>query len=236
MTPLHKSGRGKADLVKRLGQLCIDAVFPRRCPFCDTVLGFGGPCTACEAALRPLRRTPAAPATQNRRRRRLLSAVYAPYVYKPPVRDAILRLKFAGRTDLARPLAAQQAEFLRDAGRAEKIDALVPVPSGKRERRGRGYDVPLLLARAIGRELGIPVLPALEKLRETPRQATLPGNARRSNLRGAFAVRANVCVAGLRLAVVDDVCTTGSTLRECAKALRAAGAVECIGVCIAVTR
>lgn len=115
-----------------------------------------------------------------------LDAAYAPYFYEPPVRDAVLRLKFENRTDLARPLALLQAEALKAAGCLGDVDALVPVPSGRGERRSRGYDVPLMLARALGRELGLPVMQALCKIRETPRQMALSGGERRKNLKNAF--------------------------------------------------
>ena len=165
-----------------------------------------------------------------------LDAAYAPYFYEPPVRDAVLRLKFEKRTDLARPLALLQAEELKAAGCLGDVDALVPVPSGRGERRSRGYDVPLMLARALGRELGLPVMQALCKIRETPRQMALSGGERRKNLKNAFSARPDALLEGKRILLVDDVLTTGSTLNECAKALRAAGAAECRGVCAAATR
>ena len=152
------------------------------------------------------------------------------------MRDAVLRLKFENRTDLARPLALLQAEALKAAGCLGDVDALVPVPSGRGERRSRGYDVPLLLARALGRELGLPVMQALCKIRETPRQMALSGGERRKNLKNAFSARPDALLEGKRILLVDDVLTTGSTLNECAKALRAAGAAECRGVCAAATR
>ena len=129
-----------------------------------------------------------------------------------------------------------QAEALKAAGCLGDVDALVPVPSGRGERRSRGYDVPLMLARALGRELGLPVMQALCKIRETPRQMALSGGERRKNLKNAFSARPDALLEGKRILLVDDVLTTGSTLNECAKALRAAGAAECRGVCAAATR
>ena len=92
------------------------------------------------------------------------------------------------------------------------------------------------VARALGRELGLPVMQALCKIRETPRQMALSGGERRKNLKNAFSARPDAPLEGKRILLVDDVLTTGSTLNECAKALRAAGAAECRGVCAAATR
>ena len=133
-------------------------------------------------------------------------------------------------------MALLQAEELKAAGCLGNVDVLVPVPSGRGERRSRGYDVPLMLARALGRELGLPVMQALGKIRETPRQMALSGGERRKNLQNAFSARPDAPLEGKRILLVDDVLTTGSTLNECAKALRAAGAAECRGVCAAATR
>lgn len=221
---------------KRLFELCGDILFPRRCPFCDAVLGFSGPCAVCGPALACIRRPLRHPVPKQGHALEHLDAAYAPYFYEPPVRDAVLRLKFENRTDLARPLALLQAEALKAAGCLGDVDALVPVPSGRGERRSRGYDVPLMLARALGRELGLPVMQALCKIRETPRQMALSGGERRKNLKNAFSARPDAPLEGKRILLVDDVLTTGSTLNECAKALRAAGAAECRGVCAAATR
>ena len=221
---------------KRLFELCGDILFPRRCPFCDAVLGFSGPCAVCGPALACIRRPLRQPVPKQGHALEHLDAAYAPYFYEPPVRDAVLRLKFENRTDLARPLALLQAEALKAAGCLGDVDALVPVPSGRGERRSRGYDVPLMLARALGRELGLPVMQALCKIRETPRQMALSGGERRKNLKHAFSARPDALLEGKRILLVDDVLTTGSTLNECAKALRAAGAAECRGVCATATR
>lgn len=133
---------------KRLFELCADILFPRRCPFCDAVLGFSGPCAVCGPALACIRRPLRQPVPKQGHALEHLDAAYAPYFYEPPVRDAVLRLKFEKRTDLARPLALLQAEELKAAGCLGDVDVLVPVPSGRGERRSRGYDVPLMLARA----------------------------------------------------------------------------------------
>lgn len=220
----------------RAAALCAKLLFPTRCPFCGAVLGFAGPCAVCAKPLGTVRRTPGQPVPTARHEARWIDAVYAPYFYESIVRKAILRMKFYERPELARPLAVTMAEALRAADLPLAGMAIVPVPSGRGELRRRGYDVPRNLARVLGGELGLPVLCALRKTRETTPQARLSGEARRRNLRDAFAVRAACPVAGRRILLVDDVYTTGATLDACAKALKAAGAASCTGVCIATVR
>lgn len=219
----------------RVFAVCRNLFFPRRCPFCDAVLGFSGPCADCEARLRPVRRSPGAPVPRLGHEARHVDFVYAPYFYEGIVRNTILRMKFYERPDLAVPLAETLAGTLR-ASNEPPFDLLVPVPASGAERRRRGYDVPLRLARTLGGEVGLPVVRALRKTRGTSPQARLSGKARRANLRGAFAARDEAPIAGKRILIVDDVYTTGTTLDECAKALKAAGAAFCAGVCVAAVR
>lgn len=227
----------KLPALRRLGTLGMELLFPARCPFCDAVLGFSGPCAACADALRAVCRAPDQPVPAQGHEMQFMDAVYAPYFYESIVQNAILRMKFHGRPDLARPLARRMAEALRAAALCVHAEwRIVPVPSGRAELRRRGYDVPLNLARLLGRELHVPVVQALCKTRETTPQATLSGAERRRNLHGVFAVRETALAAGRKILLVDDVYTTGTTLNECAGALKAAGAASCIGVCIAAVR
>ena len=300
-----KTGKAASRLA-RLPALGMELLFPARCPFCDAVLGFSGFCGACAETLRAVCRMAGAPVPTQGHEMRWTDAVYAPYFYESIVQNAILRMKFHGRPDLARPLAGTMAGALREAGlsrcnagtppddagqplreaetpphdagqllreaetpphnagqllreagtllcdvemqrRADeqppctaaqplRAEILVPVPSGRCELRRRGYDVPLNLARLLGKALHLPVREALYKTRETTPQAGLSGEERRRNLHGAFAVRGDAAVAGRRILLVDDVYTTGTTLDECAGALKAAGTALCTGICIAAVR
>ena len=104
-------------------------------------------------------------------------------------------------------------------------DVLVPVPLHPRRERERGYNQAALLADVIGRSSGLDVARGLERTRPTLPQARLSGSERRSNILGAFSLGRDD-VAGERVVLVDDVCTTAATLEECAGILRQAGAVR----------
>ena len=110
-------------------------------------------------------------------------------------------------------------------------DLVVPVPLHPRRLRERGFSPAALLARTLAREARVPFSPALlTRVRDTPSQTELSRAARRRNVAGAFAP---CSAAPVRLWLVDDVATTGSTLTEAARALKRAGAREITGVCLA---
>ncbi len=129
--------------------------------------------------------------------------------------------KYTGVRPLAKPLSG----FLADAlPRDQRFDAIVPVPLHWRRRWQRGFNQSELLARALARRTGVPVLPALWRTRATPAQAGLSNTRRRQNMAAAFDCRRPERVQGKRLLLIDDVMTTGSTATACAGALKRAGA------------
>ncbi len=145
--------------------------------------------------------------------------------YESPLREAIHAMKYDGVPALADKLAPLLAEAWREL--RPQSDVLVPVPLHTRRQRERGYNQSELLARRLSAQCGVAVrTDLLRRVRHTEQQALLKGDARRHNVRGAFAAGAEV--QGRRVALVDDVFTTGSTLAECARTLLSAGAS---GVC-----
>ncbi|MFD0528513.1 ComF family protein [Kitasatospora arboriphila] len=165
-----------------------------------------------------------------------LPPLYAAAPYAGPVRHLLIAHKERGALRLARPLGAALAAAVRSAAEAGAPGApgallLVPVPSARRAVRARGHDPMLRLARAAARELsrsGRPALAAaaLRHVRPVADQAGLSAAERHRNLHGALAVppRRAALLSGRRLVLVDDLVTTGASLAEAARALRAAAA------------
>jgi ComF family protein len=144
----------------------------------------------------------------------------AAYAYGGPLADAIVRLKYAGRTDFVPPLAALLVEAV--LGHAGRVDRVVPVPLHPSRLRARGFNQSALLAAPVARALGVALdVEALVRVRETREQAGLSQKARSHNLDGAFAVR-GPRRAG-RVLLIDDVRTTGATLAAAAAALTTSG-------------
>ena len=123
------------------------------------------------------------------------------------------------------PLAGSLGDFLaRALPLDETYDAVVPVPLHWFRRFRRGFNQAALLARQIARKRNLPVLQVVRRVRATRTQTGLTNSKRRLNVAGAFRMRRGRPVDGLRILLVDDVMTTGSTASACAAARKRAGA------------
>ena len=146
------------------------------------------------------------------------------YPYTPPLRHAICLLKYQGKVSLAAPLAALMIARLPSL---HSIDVIMPVPLHSERLRQREFNQSLLLADYIGRHLEIPVAYTnLIRIAPTPAQTTLSRKSRLKNLRRAFVVRRPDAIVNRRILLIDDVFTTGTTVNECAKALRRSGSAD----------
>ncbi len=179
---------------------------PNRCPGCDEVSDVAAVfCASCSVLAQRA------------------SEPSAIFEYGGPIADAIQRFKYDGRSELAAALGALMAAHAQRL--AGHVDAVVPVPLHWRRRRSRGYDQAALLAKPVAKALDVPLLlRGLRRVRNTPSQVDLPHRERQRNIAGAFAPRR---LRGLpRVLLIDDVRTTGATLRAASKALRAGGVLE----------
>lgn len=147
-------------------------------------------------------------------------------------RTAVHDLKFrgvGGRAELLGQLAAEAVER-----RPLTFDLLVPIPLSAARRRQRGFNQSALIAGEIGKRVGAPVLEScLERTRDTPPQVGRSGDERRENVVGAFGCPDPDPVVGRRIALVDDVMTTGATLSSAAAVLKASGAARVYAVVVA---
>ncbi len=155
----------------------------------------------------------------------------APFAFGGAVAVALRRFKYGGRPDLARPLGHLLRAAAREAGLAP--DLVLQVPLHPRRRGERGFDQAALLAVQVAREVGRPYRPtAARRLRHGPAQASLSRAERLQSASLAFSADPRQ-VAGAAVLLVDDVVTTGATLRACREALLAAGARRVDALCLA---
>lgn len=151
--------------------------------------------------------------------------------YAPPLDGMVMALKSGGRLDLARVFGDLLAKRI---GRHASIDCLLAVPLAVRRQRERGFNQSMEIARAIARCLALPVpRRTLVRTRAGPPQQSLPLQARRGNVRGAFGLSRPLSVR--RAAVVDDVMTSGATLDEVARVLKQAGVEQVVNLVVART-
>jgi ComF family protein len=143
------------------------------------------------------------------------------------MREALHAFKFRGRRALAAPLGDLLVEAMEGRLPGGLPALVVPVPLHPRRERERGFNQASLLARRLGRAWRVPVRDdVLVRAVATPSQTELDAPARRANVRGVFRMRRPDLIAGRHVLLVDDILTTGATLSECARCLRAGGAAE----------
>lgn len=197
--------------------------FPRRCALCgEVVLPQDEICAGCARELIGLRLSEPK------------YGIYAPFAYRGAVRDALRRLKFRGELDCVPFLARELAETLRvhSAG----IDGVCFVPLHKARQSQRGFNQSEELAKCLARELALPLRgELLTRLRDTPSQREFDRAGRQQNVRGAFGAAPGSEIDGLSLLLIDDIATTGATLRECEGALLKAGAKSVLCAAVAAT-
>jgi len=197
------------DLLKLIDSL-FAILFPPRCLICRKT----GDEALCPNCISKIKRIPC----QNDEARSV-------GVYEGVLRTAIKKLKFKSKKKLARPLAFLLVEYLNNWAPSETIDYIVSVPLSKKRLRSRGFNQVDLLADVVSGELNIPFASdLLLRTKETKPQFELKREERFKNLKGAFEVSNTGNVKGKNILLLDDILTTGSTVSECAKVLKEAGA------------
>ena len=191
----------------------ILAVRSPLCPICGvpfaTENGIDHPCGHCLTIRRPF------------------AGARAAARFEGPMQDLIHRFKYGKKVHLSRPLALLTASALGDFQSAISADCIVPVPLHHRRLRERGFNQSQLIGQILATRWKIPLsVHNLRRIRWTNPQTGLSAAERERNIKGAFTVVAPDRLEGMRLLLLDDVYTTGSTVTECAKTLRHYGAKE----------
>ena len=154
-------------------------------------------------------------------------AAVAAYRGRGVVRQIIHDFKYGRQAHLRHIVARWLCEALDDERlRGRQFDLIVPVPLHPTRQRERGFNQADLLAKLLSARISIPCKPVLERIRYTTTQTALDRTERMENLHNAFRLRKNTDVRGLQVLLIDDVLTTGSTLSECARVLKRAGAIS----------
>lgn len=198
--------------------------FPTRCPICGELIGaMERFCVECTAKLGTYSGSFAIEGADS---------FTAAFDYDENVKPAVFLLKNGTDGNAAYALGGALADRLKTDGIASKVDVIIPAPMHKKDIRKRGFNQSVLIAHEVGRSLGLPVdTKSVVKSRHTHSQKELSRVSRTVNLKSAFT--ASPEVKGKNVLLIDDICTTGSTLREITAALKQAGAssVHCACCC-----
>lgn len=222
---------------RRAQRALLDLLFPPRCVACRRVgEWFCASCCAsiekiqpplCERCGRPLLHPPCSYCQKHPLQ---IDGIRAVAFFEGNLREAIHAFKYDARTELAPIFGNLLSDYL--AAQRLPVDAVVAVPLHPTRERARGYNQSLLLARALAAQQYLPVWEdALTRERATRPQVELDAAERRTNVQDAFAATARV--AGARLLLIDDVCTTGATMEACSVVLKQRGAKSVWGLALA---
>ena len=205
----------------------LDLLFPGKCIFCGEIMGSEGlVCTHCEETL-PRLDNPLCQENMG-----LVERLYCALAYEGRASDGIYAFKFRGKSRLYGYFVEQMLVQMGPQLKKEQCDLIVYVPMYPAKEQKRGYNQAELLARELSRQLDIPCSDCLQKVKKTQDQHNLLKEARRTAQKNSYACRP---LHGEKVLLVDDVCTTGETMKECARVLRKAGASMVIGTAICKT-
>lgn len=188
----------------------LDLVFPPRCEVCSRGSA-ESLCSECFSQIKFMKPQ---------------LGIYSVSAYDGVVRTALHRFKFQKKRGLAEPLGILLVKYLSHAPdlKLEEVDCIIPVPLHRKRQRQRGFNQAELLARVVSRYYEVPVISAIERVKNTHAQFDLPREKRSENVKGAFKVSQPKAVYNKRILLLDDIYTTGSTIGECARVLKTAGA------------
>lgn len=204
----------------------LDFFFPRRCPFCGRMAGKELLCETCRDDLPWCRKL----------RTGAFGECAAPLYYEGRVRDALLAFKFKGKIEYLNCFGALMAETAASAY-ADHFDAITWVPVSKKRLKKRGFDQAKMLCASLCVDWHTTPQETLRKVADNPPQSGLEdAPARRANVLGVYEPVDAANIAGKRLLLVDDILTTGATLGECTRVLKAAGAADVVCLTLAMAR
>jgi len=214
----------------KLYHYIMSLLFPPKCVLCGRLLKRN------ETDLCPDCRRDAPQYPNRKEKLQFLDSFAAVWYYEGSVRKSLLRYKFYNARSFAGPYGRLLAMKLLQI-HPEGFEVLTWVPVSRLRRFRRGYDQVELLARAVGKELGMDPVPTLQKVRHNRPQSRIFGEEkRRANVLGAYRVPDREQIAGKRVLLLDDILTTGATAGECARVLLSAGAKEVHCAAVAAAR
>ncbi len=216
----------------------INMIYPLKCIFCGKVLSYDAAlhiCSTCYCGL-PFDKKELQATTQEDGYHYCDGAISV-FEYTGVVKESLIRFKFYNEPSYYKTYAGLIAEKLKKIADIRQYDMVMSVPLHKHKKFSRGYNQAHLISKELGRELKLPERSGLiRRCRYTEAQSLLDKEKRRQNVKGAFTITSPERIAGKSILLVDDILTTGSTLEECGRVLKNAGAVKITAVVVATGR
>ena len=216
-------------IVSNFASAFYSLIFPHRCALCDNIISRNLLiCPSCDKNLK---------FKFFKRKICIISNkeinCIAPFTYSDKVREAVIRFKFHSKVGNCKFLSSAMVKAFENY--KEKSDIIVPVPISLKRKMQRKYNQCELLAEEISKNIEIPCKNILVKIVDNPAQHDIESVYKSENVKNAYKVNPDFKIQGKRILLVDDVCTTGNTLKECAKTLLESGAesVTCLVIALA---
>lgn len=236
---------------------CSALLFPAKCVICRKPLGWSNPehvCSNCRMKIRFIQEPicftcgyPILAEIGNVSKEEITCAsckknvpeftqTRSVFYYEGTLRQLVHFFKYQGKITIGKMLAQSVGDYCREGSYSSTAECIVPVPLGIKKLRHREFNQSLILAKVVGKYLNVPVHPfALKKVKEPAPQMELSRQDRMRNVRGAFIVRKKKQINRKEVLLVDDVFTTGATIRECSRVLLRHGAKKVWALTLART-
>ena len=242
-----ETGRAGLEWLRNLMDTVVGIIYPPRCPGCDEIIMPGedlcGTCKGsihtvqepvCKRCGKPMQDERGEYCTDCTKKKHVYQQGKAVFVYRGAIRQSMYRFKYSNKREYAAYYAKVAASLHGDWIKRNNIEVLVPIPMYMGKQRRRGYNQAEVFARALGKELGIPVDTGIVKrVRDTIPQKELSDKERRHNLKNAFQLTPNI-VEYKQIMLIDDIYTTGSTMDAVAEVLLSGGAKNIYYICISI--
>lgn len=217
----------------------LEYFFPPRCAFCNTLLGIGAPICICGECAEGIGYYNNCINSLNlpRNIETYCDGMVCVGRYSDSLKNSLKRFKFSNKPSYYRAFGKLLALKVENTIQLAQLDMIIPVPLHSSRQKQRGYNQAELIAECVSKLLRIPnVANNLVKISESISQSVLSRNDRLSNVEGLFKVINAEFIYKKNILIVDDIITTGSTINQCSKVLKQAGASSVVAGVIATTR
>ena len=217
-------------IFSNLANIFYNLIFPHRCALCDNIISNNILiCSSCNKDLK---------FEFSKRKICIMNNkevdCIAPFTYSNKVRESIIRFKFHSKVGNSKFLSFAMTKALENY--KEKFDVLVPVPISLKRKMERKYNQCEFLAEEISKNVEIPCKNILIKIVDNPAQHNISSVYKSENVKNVYKIDSDFEIRDKKILLIDDVCTTGNTFKECAKTLLDGGAKSVTGLVIAMAK